>query len=453
MCRILLISIFSMMTLFAQSQNFDTDTILLNGPTFDRINLIIISEGYQESELDKFSADAIDFSEELFKVSPFSEYKNYFNVFTIKVPSNESGADHPGTANDEPVNPDPVVFVDTYFNATFDAAGIHRLLTVNQGRVFSVASDYFLDFDQILVLVNSDEYGGSGGNIAVSSTHSNANEIAIHEMGHSFSDLADEYYAGDSFAREDFNMTKETDPQVVKWKSWHGDFGVGIYQHCCGGNSSEWYRPHQSCQMRSLGNDFCVVCREQTVETIHELTSLIQAKTPDSDTIMFSDAPISIAVELLSPLPNTIKSTWLLDGELIASNVSSVEIMPDQIDSDNSKLEVFATDTTAYVRIEAHDILHNDFRNWTLIRSTVSSAELDQNLVKIYPNPARDILHVEVTDILNYQVSLLSNDGRLIFSEKNQTKIDVGHLSPGTYLLEVKEQITNRSLIQEVIIN
>ena len=69
--------------------------------------------------------------------------------------------------------------------------------------------------------------------------HRSANQIAIHQIGHSFGKLKDEYYAGDQYATENaVNMTQVTDPALVKWKNWIGDNGIVIYQHCCGGNSS-----------------------------------------------------------------------------------------------------------------------------------------------------------------------------------------------------------------------
>ena len=82
------------------AQVFEVDTIQYNGSISSRINLVILGDGYQESELNQFALDAGNFSTEFFTQSPYREYRNYFNVFIIKVPSDESGASHPGTAPD-----------------------------------------------------------------------------------------------------------------------------------------------------------------------------------------------------------------------------------------------------------------------------------------------------------------------------------------------------------------
>ncbi|MBK7871383.1 MAG: hypothetical protein IPJ74_12275 [Saprospiraceae bacterium] len=79
------------------AQIFDKDTLLYNGDINSRINIVILSDGYQANELNKFVNDAQHFSDELFTQQPFISYKKYFNVFIIKVPSNQSGASHPGT--------------------------------------------------------------------------------------------------------------------------------------------------------------------------------------------------------------------------------------------------------------------------------------------------------------------------------------------------------------------
>ena len=96
----------------------------------------------------------------------------------------------------------------------------------------------FPNYDQVCILANTPYYGGSGGSYATTTLNTASNEIYAHEIGHSFAALSDEYYAGDGYAGERVNMTKETNPLLVKWKNWMNINGIGIYQHCCGGNSA-----------------------------------------------------------------------------------------------------------------------------------------------------------------------------------------------------------------------
>ena len=77
-----------------EAQVFEVQTLKLSGDTDKRINLVILSEGYQTSEFPQFITDATSFINAMFSQSPFLEYANYFNVYAIKVPSNQSGSDH-----------------------------------------------------------------------------------------------------------------------------------------------------------------------------------------------------------------------------------------------------------------------------------------------------------------------------------------------------------------------
>ena len=79
-------------SLYAHAQKFEVDTLQYTGDINQRINLVLLGDGYQEFELPQFVVDANKFVDYFFSVSPYSEYQSFFNVFAIKVPSNESGA-------------------------------------------------------------------------------------------------------------------------------------------------------------------------------------------------------------------------------------------------------------------------------------------------------------------------------------------------------------------------
>src|SRR5690606_4255792 len=144
--------------------------------------------------------------EYFFGVSPFAEYRNYFNVFAIQVISEESGADHPATATDvsEPVF--PAANVNTHFNSSFNFGGFYRpRVHLNASSTHMAVTHFFPPTDHRLMLVNIHEAGGSDGLNATSSINVTGYEIALHEVAHSFADLADEYYAGDIYAAEKAN--------------------------------------------------------------------------------------------------------------------------------------------------------------------------------------------------------------------------------------------------------
>jgi IgA Peptidase M64 len=354
------------------AQTFQVDTILYNGNSSKFINLVFMSEGFMTSQLTSFITNTQSLTNYFFNITPFKEYKNYFNVFAIRVNSVESGADHPGTASDEGSSGgQPVATVSTYFNSTFDYGSIHRLLVcTNSSAINSVVTANFPLYDQKVLLVNSTYYGGSGGSNATSSLHTSAFEILVHEIGHSFAALADEYYAGDIYFGEKPNMTQQTNPLLVKWKNWIGYNGVGIHQYCCGGNSALWYKPHTNCKMQYLGPPFCAVCSETIVERVHTLFGTpVNASLPVASSVSFCSQPLSFKLTNIKPIPNTLKVRWKLNGTYILNNVDSITINGVQLLSGSNTLIAEVLDTNALTRSDTHPTTHLYNRTWTITKN------------------------------------------------------------------------------------
>jgi len=351
------------------AQKYDIDTIFYNGNIDKHFNFVILGDGYTNNELSKFVTDAFNFTNTFFNEIPYLNYRNYFNVFVIKVPSNESGASHPGYATDEEDPAQPIIHVDNYFGSTFDTYGIHRLLVAtNTFSISNVLAENFPNYDQTLILVNSPYYGGSGGDIPVASMHSYSSQIAIHELGHSFAGLCDEYWAGDIYAGEGVNMTKETNPFLVRWKNWIGINGIGIYQHCCGGNSSIWYKPDLNCIMQyNLPNyHFCSVCVQAIIEKIHSLVTPIESYEPLNNNTTVTTDSIEFKLNLICPQPNTLKSNWSMNGSLIKQNVDSVVINETSLPSCTYMLSVTIEDTSQLLRVDNHSTIHVSSVSWTI---------------------------------------------------------------------------------------
>lgn len=433
-------------TQFALTQVFDFEAIKVSGDNDKRINLVILSEGYQTTEFDKFIDDATSFSNTMFTQSPFSEYTDFFNIYAIKVPSNESGADHPGTATDVSEPKSPVIDVDTYFNTSFDISNIHRLLyTYNSSAIYNVLANSFPLYDEPVILVNSSEYGGAGGAYAVFSNGSNANEVAIHELGHSLFDLSDEYYAGDIYAREAINMTQETSPTLIKWKNWIGENNIGVYPHVGSGNASNWYKPrHLECKMEKLNKPFCSVCKEGIIEKIHSLVSPIDSFTPVSNTIDATSFPLDFQLNLIKPNPNTLESEWTLNSTLFASNMDAVSIEETDLIAGNNILNVVVQDNTSFLRVDNHETIHIYTITWTIENTTlgIESIESKTNSLSIsmFPNPANTKLNLKVESekVTNLKVEIVSIDGKRIktinLSNFKTNSIDISDLTSGIYL-------------------
>jgi IgA Peptidase M64 len=89
-----------------------------SGSPTNRVDLVVVAEGYTADQLSKFQSDAAAFMKGVFAQEPYKTYANYYNVYFLLTPSPQSGADHPERGG----------FVDTAFDATYDCAGIQRLI-------------------------------------------------------------------------------------------------------------------------------------------------------------------------------------------------------------------------------------------------------------------------------------------------------------------------------------
>jgi hypothetical protein len=457
-----IVAVTLLMGINAVAQVFDMDTILYNGSSAKQINLVILSDGYTNNELSKFVTDATNFTNVFFTEMPFANYKKYFNVIIVKVPSNQSGASHPGTANDGPEPPGhPIIVVDNYFGSTFDYGGIHRLLVATKyTAIFNVLASNFPDYDQVLILVNSPYYGGSGGNYPVASTNALSAQIAAHELGHSFSGLKDEYWAGDNYAAEGINMTKQTDPLLVRWKNWIGTNGIGIYQHSGSGIAPQWYRPHQNCMMRYIGVPFCSVCIQGGVEKIHSLIKPLESYIPMESNVTGTLYPIKFKVNLIVPTPNTLKRNWTLNGSLIKRNIDSVLINENSLLSGTNTLRALIEDTTLLLRVDNHTI-HLSAVTWNISKNitgvkkiTSSSSEI---IIDLYPNPATEFINVRLRGEPkgNIKFELYDIQGKRMrvsyLHSDSVNSIDINDLDSGIYFIKIfidKNLISSRSIIR-----
>ncbi|MPR35491.1 M64 family metallopeptidase [Salmonirosea aquatica] len=428
-----ILSIFFSLQLVAKisiAQIFPIDSIVLNGDPDKFINFVILGDGYQGHELQKYSEDAKNASNYLLNISPFKEYKNYFNSFAIKVPSAESGTDHPITAPDCP-SPlsHPLAQVDTYFNCSFDQANIHRFLASNNySAINNVLFNNFPLYDQILLLVNSPYYGGSGGGYSVASTDPSSLEVVAHEIGHSFAQLADEYWPG--YGYEAPNATQETNPDFIKWKNWIGSSGVGFYQYCCGGVAKSWYKPHNFCKMQYLGYDYCAVCKQAiTLSILQKFGTPIASYLPSSSSVSLSVDPVKFKLNLYKPAQNTLRTKWILNGVNIATNKDSILIDPHQLMPGDNSLTVQVLDTTSLIRAPWHEATNTHSVNWTI------------NLCEI-PNAAGTIVGSSTIcqgqTSINYTIPTIPNSTSYIWtlpigasgmSSTNTILVDFGNLA------------------------
>lgn len=366
---------------FTYSQQFDVVEIERNGPLNSSINYVIMGDGFTENEQDLFLESARNIKEYIFNKPPYLNYQSFFNIYAIKVISNESGANHPGTGEvdteDYLSNTHPVKEVDNYFGSSFDTAGIHRLLNpVNSSRIYEVLTTNLPAYDQVIIIVNTTFYGGAGGRFATGSLAPEASSIMFHEIGHTFSDLADEYYAGDQYVRERINMTQETNPSSVKWKNWMGvaeindnnglPSRIGIYQHGQGDVSSLWYKPSISkCLMESLYQPLCEVCREGTVERIHDLVFDLPDLLKDTSNISILSTESTLSISADQSVLDVFDIKWYHDNRLIQNGGLSYTLTDSlQMELGDYVKVVLSDNNPSFLRVNDHEDIHNKTIRW-----------------------------------------------------------------------------------------
>ena len=431
------------------AQTFPVTPILVNGDTADKVNIVFLGDGYTSAQIALYLSDVQNATNALFFTPPYSNYKSFFNVFAIEVPSVESGTDHPYTAADCPGGLS-TFSRNTYFNTRFDYSGIHRLLVAqNSGAVYSVLAANFPEWDVVFLVVNHSYYGGSGGAFATFSTNTSATEVAIHELGHSFAGLADEYEYGGGPGHEAPNATAETTRELIKWNDWIevstpvptpetlpyqsviGLFEGAVY------NALGWYRPKLDCKMRALGIPLCSVCSERTVQEVYGLVPIILSHDPmDPSVALYIGQTREFSITTSQPLPNTIETTWYVDGSPVETGSENHYFYAGDYGFGTYSLQAVSRDMTALVRTDPSNLLESSY-TWTVSVDTVhtgvgstalSQARLYQNI----PNPFNPQTTIE------YMVSVRATISIEIFdaSGARVRVLDQGAREAGSYRAE-----------------
>lgn len=250
-------------------------TVKQSGDPATSLDIVFIPEGYTAAEMDKFKADCERFAGNLLSCEPYTKYADRINIYGVEAPSMHSGSDVPGDG----------IWKNTVLNSGFYTFGIDRYLTTpDMKSVRDVAAN--APYDQICIVVNSPVYGGGGiYNFYALFTSDNAyaDYVFVHEFGHSFGGLGDEYYESEVAYEDMYDLRFEPwEPNLTtlvdfdsKWKNMT-DAGapvptpetmkstvkVGAYEG--GGYLNKGiYRPSHDCSMKSgTFNNFCPVCKD-----------------------------------------------------------------------------------------------------------------------------------------------------------------------------------------------
>jgi hypothetical protein len=259
------------------------------------------------------------------------------------------------------------------------------------GKVNDLLATLMPEYDIVALIVNDTEYGGSGGFPLIASVNQSSADIAIHELGHSFSNLGDEY--GDPFPGfpdfEEPNTTTETNRALIKWNAWILDDTpvptpqtfdyasvVGLFEgahyHFTG-----WYRPKYNCKMRTLNAPFCEVCSETLVESMYGLIRPIESVSPATNQVVsVTNADmVTFSVTPLNPATYSLGIQWFLNGAAVNGATTTVFTLTGfDFASGTNTVKVEVVDNTSKVRTDPNMLL-KDSASWT-VRATVSQPKL-----------------------------------------------------------------------------
>ncbi|MFG2982041.1 M64 family metallopeptidase [Streptomyces sp. NPDC048258] len=341
-----------------------------NGSTADRLDVVVIGDGYTAAELERFHADARQKWDEVTAVEPYTTYRNLFNVWTVDAVSRESGVSG---------DPDAATVRDTALGSYFWCDDIERLLCIDQPKVDAYVAKAPAA-DLVIVLANSAKYGGAGYNersatlgyegiSTASAGHAKSGQVAIHETGHSLGKLADEYFYTGVPGYEKYtgpepgdsnSSTLAADPmagQRAKWYRWLGepspDGGtVGTYE---GGGYfvSGLYRPTDNSIMRVLGKPFNLPGVEAMIGGFYQHARTVTPLTPTDRTLRARHTAKAAVPKLAGADGRQLVVRWYLDGRELKRFEGRTQVAVSDLwlfDFRTHRLSVTAEDRTPSVR-------------------------------------------------------------------------------------------------------
>ena len=335
--------------------------IAVNGDPAARFSLVVMGDGYTASELPKYRAQLDKHLNVLWSIEPFRSYRNYINVYSVEIASAESGITCDPETRQQRKTPLGAHFQDGCTNP--NARGI----LVDQKIARDYAARATPQFDQILVLANTETYGGIGGGVA---TTSGGNSLGVlitpHELGHSLGRLQDEYtyyqrgVAGGQYSQaepQSIHHTLMTDEEMrakqAKWFRWLGDESlsggtIGRYE---GGQymTRGIWRPSRHSMMISVGYYFDQVSRERMVQRISQQVNLIADARPSETPAGTNEV---LWIETAHPNYHELEITWEVDGkEHVASkNLQYLDLKTLTLADGQHQVSVKVVDPTPFVR-------------------------------------------------------------------------------------------------------
>ena len=363
-----------------------------NGKSTNRVDIVVIGDGYQASELTKFSNQVNTYASGIMLQEPFLAYSNYFNIHRIDIESVDSGISNDISQTDTKNTP---------LNSQFWCQGNQTTLCTDVTKAWNYAA-LARDFDHILVLVNSSSTGSAAYPFSdlsvVSALQAQNIDSAIHQLGHSFGNLADEYDVGPwptytGFEPAEFNVSAQNTAamtlQNIKWIKWLGNtaFGseVGTFEGAMGYEKGI-YRPTITSKMRELNAPFNGPSIESIIKEIYRKVKVIDDATPNSSGLSGQN---TFFVKPMKNGTQPLKIQWYMDGNPI--NSATLETFrPNDVSFTNGPhtLSVKVVDNTTWLKDEVFRAkFMTDERAWTInINQNAPQISQHPSSITKYPN-------------------------------------------------------------------
>lgn len=447
---------------------YSVHTLHESGPKEERFTFLLVSEGYTQQELPTFLDDAHRVMGDFLATSPFDAYKSYFNVQAVAVASNESGMD----------DLDRGIVRDTYFHVEKGGtAGPHvRFGPEGAARFEAIRAELGMEWwnSIVMTLVNDDTPSGTP---FITSGKPDF-QAAVHEIGHQFAHLKDEYDTGQPES-EGFNLTRETRREHVRWRHWfEADTPiptppepalfdrVGLWE---GGGALEGvYRPQFICKMQHPEDPFCAVCREHLVKDLNGgyMMQAMRVVSPTEATLSVTESE-QVHFSLRTPQPeHGLKIQWLVNGIEVGRDSETLTLDGSALGRGEHRVELVISDETPMVRdpelIQYHLTRRRD---WTLnLGATTANDDLGGvgalSLAPNFPNPVRAAtaftLHLptaspanlKVLDLLGREIATVAEGFFPAGQHRAEWRPD--GVAPGVYLYSLEaggQRITRRLVV------
>jgi hypothetical protein len=358
-------------------------TLRYRGDVSRRVDIAIVADGFTLDAGKSFERSARAVTDSILKVPPFRNYTEYINIHLVRLFEKEAGISEP------PDRPRTTklgsALVDGILSCDLD-------LAEEFGREAP-------DADLVVVIANTVKGRPAGGSGVVVLNTKSAADSVIHELGHAFGDLLDEYV--DERMAEKFgfgeeeegvciNVTRESDPRKVKWHYWNFPPVPGKTIGCFEGaffHKKGYYRAAENCRMRRrVTQEFCLVCQEQMERSFLRQLEPIDRAAPESrevfawvdETARFEIVATTIAGK---PAYGKFRSEWWVGGERTDADKTATRKTPDGKAESCNSLEVKAGtlgpgrhEVAVHVEMENERIrrdhgLLSSTRVWTLVVS------------------------------------------------------------------------------------